>query len=125
MSKTNPKLIDSIVGYENGSEKEIVLKGRLFIDATGDGVIAYQAGAEFRMGREARSEFEESLAPEKADNYTQGSSLLFHARDVGFRFLFRLQSGFPSYSVKIAFAPIMMSKPVIGGSKLEILPITL
>jgi hypothetical protein len=84
MSKTNPKLIDSIVGYENGSEKEIVLKGRLFIDATGDGVIAYQAGAEFRMGREARSEFKESLAPEKADSYTQGSSLLFHARDVGF-----------------------------------------
>ena len=39
MSEINPKFIDSIVCYENGSEKEIILKGRLFIDATGDGVI--------------------------------------------------------------------------------------
>jgi len=84
VSKTNPKMITSILCQENGSEREFSLQGRLFIDATGDGTIAYQAGAETRMGREARSEYNESLAPEIADNYTQGSSLLFHAKDVGF-----------------------------------------
>ncbi|HIE50160.1 MAG TPA: FAD-dependent oxidoreductase, partial [Armatimonadetes bacterium] len=48
-----------------------------------DGTIGAAAGAEFRLGREARREFNESLAPEEADNLTQGSSLLFRARDVG------------------------------------------
>jgi hypothetical protein len=39
-----------------------------------------EAGAEMRHGREARSEFGESLAPEKADDQTLGSSILFTAR---------------------------------------------
>ena len=55
----------------------------IFIDATGDGVIAYQAGAEYRMGREGRDEFGEDLAPEVADDKVMGSSLLFHAEDAG------------------------------------------
>jgi hypothetical protein len=49
----------------------------LFIDCTGDGWIGYWAGAEFRMGREAASEFGESRAPETADGRTLGSSLMW------------------------------------------------
>jgi len=35
------------------------------------------------MGREAKGEFDETLAPDEADEYTMGSSLMFHAEDVG------------------------------------------
>jgi hypothetical protein len=42
-----------------------------------------EAGAEYRVGREARSEFGESLAYEVADRQTLGSSILFTARDYG------------------------------------------
>lgn len=44
--------------------------GRYFIDCTGDGWLGYYAGAEFRLGREAASEFNESMAPETADEIT-------------------------------------------------------
>jgi len=76
--------IEEVVCVQLGTERIIRLKGNLFIDASGDGALAYSAGAEFRMGREARQEFNESFdSPEKADHYTLGSSLLFLARDMG------------------------------------------
>ncbi|VGO17470.1 hypothetical protein PDESU_06066 [Pontiella desulfatans] len=47
-----------------------------FIDCTGDGWLGYYAGAEYRIGREARDEFDESHAPEKADNITMSGCLM-------------------------------------------------
>jgi hypothetical protein len=47
----------------------------VFIDCTGHGWIGYYAGAEYRMGQEARSEFGESLAPLKAGKRTMGNGL--------------------------------------------------
>ncbi|WP_158275607.1 FAD-dependent oxidoreductase [Marinilabilia rubra] len=49
--------------------------GGTFIDCTGDGWLGYYAGAEFRVGREARSEFNEKPAPEVADKITMSASL--------------------------------------------------
>lgn len=49
----------------------------LFCDATGDGWIGYWAGADWRMGREAKSEYDEPMAPEKADGDTLGASLMW------------------------------------------------
>ncbi len=59
------------------------IRAPLFVDATGDSRLALEAGAEYRTGRESRSEFGESLAPEKADGETLGSSILFTSRDYG------------------------------------------
>lgn len=47
-----------------------------FIDTTGDGWLGYYAGADYRVGREARSEYNESLAPEVADNKTMSGCLM-------------------------------------------------
>ena len=59
------------------------VEAQTFIDCSGDGRLAFEAGAEFRRGREARSEFGESGAPEQADDCGMGSSLLFQTRDMG------------------------------------------
>ena len=75
--------IAAVVGVQAGSERTICARGRFFVDATGDGTVGALAGARFRFGREARSEFKESLAPSKPDLKTQGSSLMFRSRDVG------------------------------------------
>lgn len=75
--------IAAVIGVQDGSERTICAQGRFFVDATGDGTVGALAGAECRFGREARSEFNESLAPATADLKTQGSSLMFRARDVG------------------------------------------
>ncbi len=59
------------------------LQAPLFVDATGDGWIGYWAGADFRQGREANSEFNESRAPAAADLKTMGNSLMWKSRDTG------------------------------------------
>ena len=53
----------------------------LFCDATGDGWVGYWAGADYRMGREAKSEYNESFAPEKADGDTLGASLMWSSAE--------------------------------------------
>lgn len=53
------------------------------IDDTGDGNISERAGAEYHMGREAKSEYNESLAPDKADGITMGHSLVTLIRETG------------------------------------------
>ncbi len=62
------------------SEHIYRIKAKIFCDCTGDSRLALESGAEFRFGREARSEFGESLAPEKTDRETLGSSVLFTSR---------------------------------------------
>jgi hypothetical protein len=53
---------------------------KLCCDCTGDSRLALEAGADLRHGREARAEFGESLAPDKADEHTLGSSILFTSK---------------------------------------------
>ncbi|MBM3476829.1 MAG: FAD-dependent oxidoreductase [Armatimonadetes bacterium] len=60
--------------------EKTTFRAPLFADCTGDGVIAFSAGCEFRHGEEARSEYNESLAPEQATPYTMGTSLLHSTR---------------------------------------------
>jgi len=76
-------IIEGVYCVQLGSEKEFIIYGDYFIDATGDGVVGFTSGAEFRMGRESKYEFGEELAPEKEDMGIMGNSLLFLVRDTG------------------------------------------
>ena len=75
--------IESVLAYQLGNERAYRIASDLYIDASGDGQVAFSAGAEYRMGRESRDEFGESLAPERSDKKTMGSSLMFRAVDTG------------------------------------------
>ncbi|MBD3266079.1 FAD-dependent oxidoreductase [bacterium] len=85
----NKNQIAAIQVSRHGTEDLITIEGDVFIDSSGDGRLAAEAGAEFRVGREARSEFGESLAPPKADRKTMGNSILFtsskHGRPMPFK----------------------------------------
>jgi hypothetical protein len=48
------------------------IRARIFIDATYEGDLMAAAGVPFRVGREGRGEYNESLAPESADGQVQG-----------------------------------------------------
>jgi len=50
----------------------------LFADCTGDACIGYLAGAESRYGRESRRQTGESLAPERPDRQTMGTSVMWN-----------------------------------------------
>ncbi|MFO0955891.1 MAG: FAD-dependent oxidoreductase [Isosphaeraceae bacterium] len=56
---------------------------RIYMDCTGDSRLGLEAGAEMRYGREARSDYKESLAPEVPDKETLGSSILFTSKNYG------------------------------------------
>jgi hypothetical protein len=73
----------AIHAVQLGTEKGFVLQSPLFVDASGDGVLAYRSGAEFRWGREAHFEYQEPLAPAKPGDGLMGNTLFFRARDTG------------------------------------------
>ena len=73
--------IASVTAVEATTQERICLSGYTFADCTGDAYLAVMAGAETRMGREARSEYNEKIAPEKADGYTMGASLQWYCED--------------------------------------------
>ena len=73
--------ISAVEAVEATRQNRIRISGKLFSDCTGDAHLATLAGARTMMGREARSEFGESLAPEKADGYTMGVSIEWYCED--------------------------------------------
>ncbi|GGD69739.1 FAD-dependent oxidoreductase [Paenibacillus nasutitermitis] len=75
--------IKSVTGWMMGSERRIQFHSPMFLDCTGDGLVGFLAGARHRIGREAKSEYQEDWAPETADNITLGSTLLFYTKDTG------------------------------------------
>ncbi len=75
--------IHAIHAPQLGTEREFVLSAPLFIDATGDGVLGFRAGADFHWGPEAQAEYRERLAPKKTSNALMGNTLFFRARDAG------------------------------------------
>lgn len=76
-------VIRSVTALQLTTEKQFVFSGKQFVDATGDGYLAYLAGAEIMSGREGRRVFGEPDAPEESDAHTMGNSLMFRAVDTG------------------------------------------
>ncbi|MBM3859285.1 MAG: FAD-dependent oxidoreductase [Verrucomicrobia bacterium] len=67
--------IDAVLAVHVKTGQRYRFKAPLFVDCTGHAWIGYYAGAEYMMGQEARSQFNESMAPETARMLTQGNSL--------------------------------------------------
>jgi hypothetical protein len=72
--------INKVLATSPHCEKLFAIEGKIFIDCSGDGRLGAEAGADYRVGREARSEFNEPMAPPQADHKVLGSSILFTAR---------------------------------------------
>jgi hypothetical protein len=75
------KAIASVTGWQLTTQTYHTVKAAIFADCSGDGILAPLTGAAFRVGREARHEYGESIAPPKADRRTMGMTCLFQARE--------------------------------------------
>ncbi|QNL51082.1 FAD-dependent oxidoreductase [Olivibacter sp. SDN3] len=73
----NGNRITAVIGRNIKTNQEIRFTGAFFSDCTGDGTVGYLSGADYRMGRESRSETGESFAPEASDEFTLGTSNLW------------------------------------------------
>lgn len=71
----------SVTGWQTTTQRFHTVKATYFADCSGDSVLAPLSGAEFRLGREARDEFDESIAPLAADKKTMGLTCLMTARE--------------------------------------------
>lgn len=76
-------VIKSIKGWQGTAETYHIVNAKLFADCSGDSILAPLTGADFRMGREAQSEYGEPLAHEEADDKTMGMSCIMQLRDTG------------------------------------------
>ncbi len=84
-AETDENSITSVRGSQNTTETRWEFTGAWFVDNTGDGTLGALAGAEFMLGREAKETFGEKIAPDKADKYVLPSTLMFHAKDMGYK----------------------------------------
>lgn len=72
--------ITSIDAERPSTEESFTISAIVFVDATGDGRMAVEAGAPYLEGRESHEQFGESLAQPVTDNQRLGSSIMFQAR---------------------------------------------
>lgn len=80
----------------------------IYSDCTGDGTIGHLAGADYLMGREGRSDFNEPSAPEVADKLTMGSSVQWYSADKGER------TSFPVFEYGLNFHDKSVERVVMG-----------
>ncbi|CEM11298.1 unnamed protein product [Vitrella brassicaformis CCMP3155] len=76
-------VVKQVTAENQEAQVRYIVKGKVFIDATGDGRLGAEAHVPYIIGRESRSHFGESLAEARSDNETEGSSFAFTSRDYG------------------------------------------
>ena len=76
--------VEKINAINTQNETEYEISATLFADCSGDGILAYLAGASYRMGAEEKTEYNEGFAPDK-DEYGEllGHSIMFYIKDTG------------------------------------------
>lgn len=77
MKGTEVKSLDAV---QLGSEKRFSIVAERYLDCTGDGSVGARAGVPYLRGKEDRTAYGESYAPEQPSTATQGNSLLFFVK---------------------------------------------
>lgn len=71
--------IAAVKAWNINAYTRYLIKGKLFADCTGDGILRL-SGAKFRRGREFPDEFGETALHEGGDSHTMGNSILLQLR---------------------------------------------
>lgn len=77
----NGSSIESVKAWQSNAETFHIVRARYFADCSGDSVLSTLSGAKYMYGREAKSDFGETIPPDKADKKTMGMSCLFQIRE--------------------------------------------
>lgn len=83
--KENDRVTGVVVQTRLGRDGGFVqrkIQAHVVIDCTGDADIAFAAGAPYRYGREAKSEFNEPHAPDQADTRVQQCTWMYKSRRI-------------------------------------------
>ncbi len=73
--------IVSVKGFQLTTYLWHEVKAKIFVDSSGDSILAPLTGAEFKVGREAKSEYGEEFGLDIADKHTMGMSIMMQCRE--------------------------------------------
>lgn len=79
--KKDASNISSVVATNVDDYRTIEISGTYFADCTGDAALGFLSGAEWTMGREAKSVYSEPSAPEVGDGITLGASVQWYSEE--------------------------------------------
>ena len=83
LEKSDADRIKSVRAFCSQNSTNYEITAPIFVDASGDGIVGFLAGAAFRIGAEARAEFGEPFAPDKAHSELLGHTIYFYSKDTG------------------------------------------
>lgn len=84
IEKNSADTISKVFAFCSQNQLFYDVSSKLFCDASGDGLIAYRAGASYRMGAEDKIEFNEKFAPDHGEyGELLGHSIYFYSKDTG------------------------------------------
>ncbi|HYE04629.1 MAG TPA: FAD-dependent oxidoreductase [Planctomycetota bacterium] len=81
--KRDADTIAAVRAFNSQNSTRYTARAPLFVDASGDGILGFTAGAAFRMGAETAAEFGEKFAPEEGYGHLLGHSIYFYSKDTG------------------------------------------
>lgn len=73
--------IQSIKGFQLTTYIWHQVHAKIFVDSSGDSILAPLTGAEYKVGREAKREYGEEFGLDTADAHTMGMSILLQCRE--------------------------------------------
>jgi hypothetical protein len=73
--------IKSVKAWQSNAETFHVIEAKYFADCSGDSILSTLSGAEYMYGREAKTDFNETIPPDVADKKTMGMSCIFQIRE--------------------------------------------
>lgn len=78
---TESNRILSVKAWQSNAETFHIVEAEYFADCSGDSILSTLSGAQFMYGREAKSDFNETIPPDISDKKTMGMSCLFQIRE--------------------------------------------
>ena len=93
------------------------------MDASGDGVLAFAAGAAFRQGAEAPDEFDEAFAPGREFGHLLGQTIYFYSKDGKSGAFYRSRICAQRISIKFPAIKKLARKPkaaIYGGLNMAV-----
>ena len=73
--------IESVRGFQLTTYTWHEVHAKIFADCSGDSILAPLTGAEYTVGREAKSQYGEEFGLEEADRHTMGMSIMIQCRE--------------------------------------------
>ena len=111
-AEMNGNNIVSVKGWQLTTQSWQVVKAKIFMDCSGDSVLAPLTGAEFRIGRESKHEFNEIISVEVEDKKTMGMSCLIQARKLDFAVDYIA----PDWALKLTAEDIKYRRPNVNST---------